>query len=221
MFRFLMLLCTLYRYRHKETFLDYIHSWLDAAQYAAITTAYAMMEEAFRDIKRESGAAYMTHLHAVAVIVTIHCDRRSDTDIITALFHDATEQFRAEWSKAKIQGRGSVLGFSGAEIATRVETLTKPLVSPEFPSPEARDTHYHRSFQHAEASVVVVKLADRIHNILTLFFCPKDKQRRKIAETIQHYQPCAREHRMLDTELWWSVWFARIMITFPRFSRRA
>jgi GTP pyrophosphokinase/guanosine-3',5'-bis(diphosphate) 3'-pyrophosphohydrolase len=145
---------------------------------------------------RASGDPYFAHPIEVAGILT---DYKLDTaTIVTALLHDVIEDTAA--TKADIAER------FGEEVADLVEGVTK-LSKLELLSDHARQAENLRRFILAiskDVRVLLVKLADRLHNMRTLHFIAKPEKRERIArETLDIYAPLARSigmHR-ITTEL--------------------
>jgi GTP pyrophosphokinase/guanosine-3',5'-bis(diphosphate) 3'-pyrophosphohydrolase len=145
---------------------------------------------------RASGDPYFAHPIEVAGILT---DYKLDTAaIVTALLHDVIEDTAA--TKADIAER------FGDEVADLVEGVTK-LSKLELLSDHARQAENLRRFILAiskDVRVLLVKLADRLHNMRTLHFIAKPEKRERIArETLDIYAPLARSigmHR-ITTEL--------------------
>ncbi len=145
---------------------------------------------------RASGDPYFAHPIEVAGILT---DYRLDTaSIVTALLHDVIEDTPVS--------REDIAGLFGAEIAELVEGVTK-LSRLELTAEHTRQAENLRKFILAiskDVRVLMVKLADRLHNMRTLSFIPEQARRERIArETIDIYAPLARSigcHRIC-TEL--------------------
>jgi guanosine-3',5'-bis(diphosphate) 3'-pyrophosphohydrolase len=146
--------------------------------------------------KRASGDPYFAHPIEVAGILT---DYRLDTEtIVTALLHDVIEDTPVT--------RAEIEALFGAEIAELVEGVTK-LSKLELSSEHLRQAENLRKFILAisrDVRVLLVKLADRLHNMRTLHFIKSPAKRERIArETIDIYAPLARSigvHRIC-TEL--------------------
>src|SRR3984957_6147618 len=135
---------------------------------------------------RESGEPYLSHPLEVAHILA---DLRLDvTTLSAALLHDVVEDTKIATS--------AIATRFGAETARLVEGVTK-ISRLELASPEARQSESVRKMLLAMVSdvrVVLVKLADRLHNMRTLGFCPPEKQERIARETLDIYAPIA--HRL-------------------------
>jgi GTP diphosphokinase / guanosine-3',5'-bis(diphosphate) 3'-diphosphatase len=145
---------------------------------------------------RASGDPYFAHPIEVAGILT---DYRLDTaSIVTALLHDVIEDTPVS--------REDIEGLFGAEIAELVEGVTK-LSRLELTAEHTRQAENLRKFILAiskDVRVLMVKLADRLHNMRTLHFIKQPARRERIArETLDIYAPLARSigcHRIC-TEL--------------------
>src|SRR5262252_1821534 len=151
-----------------------------------VRRAYEIATERHRDQLRRSGDPYMTHLLEVAHILA---DMRMDATTLTAaLLHDVVED--TEFPVSRIQER------FGEETARLVEGVTK-IGRLNMLAPEARQAENVRKMLLAmvnDVRVVVVKLADRLHNMRTLNFLPAEKQQRIARETLDIYAPIA--HRL-------------------------
>ncbi len=145
--------------------------------------AYVYAMKAHGDQKRASGDPYFSHPLEVAGILTdLHLD---DATIATALLHDVVED--TDTTLAEIER------LFGAEIAGLVEGLTK-IRRLDLISREAAQAENLRKFLLAvsrDVRVLLVKLADRLHNMRTLGFMPEHKRKRIAEETMDIYAPLA------------------------------
>ncbi|MEJ7800525.1 MAG: bifunctional (p)ppGpp synthetase/guanosine-3',5'-bis(diphosphate) 3'-pyrophosphohydrolase, partial [Ilumatobacter sp.] len=145
-----------------------------------------MAAEAHRSQTRSSGESYINHPLAVAKIVAdIGLD---ETSIVAALLHDAVEDTEIILS--------DVEEHFGSEVAWIVDGVTK-LERIRFDSREAQQAATMRKMLVAMARdlrVLVIKLADRLHNMRTLGGVAPEKQQRVAQETIDIYAPLA--HRL-------------------------
>ena len=184
--------------RHQHATADELTPVLSAyrrhrpkASVALISRAYETACEAHRHQQRSSGESYINHPLAVARIVAeIGLDEIS---LAAALLHDAVED--TEISLADVQA-----GF-GREVATIVDGVTK-LERLQFDSKEAQQAATMRKMLVAMARdlrVLIIQLADRLHNMRTIAAIPSDKQRRIAQETLDIYAPLA--HRLGIQEL--------------------
>jgi GTP pyrophosphokinase/guanosine-3',5'-bis(diphosphate) 3'-pyrophosphohydrolase len=142
---------------------------------------YAMM--AHGEQKRASGDPYFSHpLEVAAILTNLKLD---DATIVAALLHDTIED--TESTRAEIDQ------IFGKEIGALVDGLTK-LKRLELVSREAKQAENLRKLLLAIADdvrVLLVKLADRLHNMRTLEFVPPTSRRRIAEETLDIYAPLA------------------------------
>jgi GTP diphosphokinase / guanosine-3',5'-bis(diphosphate) 3'-diphosphatase len=157
---------------------------------AAITRAYEVSKRAHSRQVRASGEAYITHPLAVAgVVADLGLD---DTTIAAALLHDAVED--TELSLTEVESS------FGETVAMIVDGVTK-LERLQFDSKEAQQAATMRKMLVAIAKdvrVLIIKLADRLHNMRTLAAMPEAKQRRIAQESLDIYAPLAHRLGMQD-----------------------
>ena len=148
-----------------------------------VARAYGVASNAHRSQTRSSGESYINHPLAVAQIVAeIGLD---EVSLAAALLHDAVED--TELSLADVEAE------FGADVAAIVDGVTK-LERIRFDSREAQQAATMRKMLVAMARdlrVLIIKLADRLHNMRTLAAMPADKQRRIAQETLDIYAPLA------------------------------
>ncbi|MBI2056209.1 MAG: bifunctional (p)ppGpp synthetase/guanosine-3',5'-bis(diphosphate) 3'-pyrophosphohydrolase [Candidatus Sungbacteria bacterium] len=179
---------------NRETFfkrIEYFFPSLDP-RYQMITRAYDTSKDAFHGKKREGGERYFEHLRAVALILIDYLRVRDYELLVAALLHDIVEDIMM-WSVARVQRE------FGDRIALLIQWLSKS--SALFDLNGEREHLYHRRFQFAPRDFFLIKLADRWHNLLTLHYCSKAKQRRKIVETKLYYLPYAERELILLHEI--------------------
>ncbi len=152
-----------------------------------ITAAYEVADEAHSGVKRSSGEPYITHPVAVACILLEYC---MDTDTIcAALLHDVVEDtdVKLETLKKKF----------GDDVANLVDGVTKIGQVPLNNTKEEQQAENTRKILIAmskDIRVIIIKLADRLHNMRTIMYRPPEKQRKKALETMNFYAPIA--HRL-------------------------
>jgi GTP pyrophosphokinase len=179
--------------RHTAPPADEIAPLLDAfrqhhpkSKVDRIVAAYELAATAHEGQVRKSGEPYVTHPLAVATIVAdLGLD---DVTVAAALLHDAVEDTGITNEQLEDQ--------FGAEVAAIVDGVTK-LERIEFASREAQQAASMRKMLLAMAQdlrVLVVKLADRLHNMRTLAPMAEHKQTRTAQETLDIYAPLA--HRL-------------------------
>jgi guanosine-3',5'-bis(diphosphate) 3'-pyrophosphohydrolase len=174
---------------------DSRHPGAPEQERALLVEAGRVAEAAHRDQLRQSGEPYITHPVAVATVVAeLGLDARS---VAAALLHDAVEDTGLDLE--------DVSGAFGPEVAAIVDGVTK-LDRLQFDSKEAQQAATVRKMLVAMASdwrVLVIKLADRLHNMRTIAVMPEWKQRRTAQETLDIYAPLA--HRLGIQELKWQL----------------
>jgi GTP pyrophosphokinase len=151
-----------------------------------VRRAYEIASERHHDQFRKSGEPYLSHLLEVAHILA---DMRLDATTLTAaILHDAVED--TEYPVSRIEER------FGAEVAHLVQGVTK-IGRLKMMAPETRQAETVRKMLLAmvtDVRVVLVKLADRLHNMRTLEYLEPAKQLRIARETLDIYAPIA--HRL-------------------------
>ena len=148
-----------------------------------IRRAYAYGDKMHEGQLRHSGESYFTHPVAVAAILTEQ--QLDDATIVTALLHDTIEDTRSTYSEVERQ--------FGAEIAGLVDGVTK-LTNLQLSSSETKQSENFRKLFMAmskDLRVILVKLADRLHNMRTIRAMRPDKQLQKARETMDIYAPLA------------------------------
>ncbi|MEZ5777671.1 MAG: bifunctional (p)ppGpp synthetase/guanosine-3',5'-bis(diphosphate) 3'-pyrophosphohydrolase [Paracoccaceae bacterium] len=132
---------------------------------------------------RQSGEPYFSHPVSVAAILTEQ--RLDDASIITALLHDTIEDTKSTY--------GEITEIFGEEIAELVDGVTK-LTNLQLSSSETKQSENFRKLFMAmskDLRVILVKLADRLHNMRTIKSLPHEKQVRKARETMDIFAPLA------------------------------
>ncbi len=151
-----------------------------------IMAAYQVAKEAHKDQRRRSGEPYISHPVAVAIILV---GLGMDTEtLVAALLHDVVEDTATTGESIEKQ--------FGEDVALMVNGVTK-LGQMPFSTREEQQAENVRKMLLAMAQdvrVIIIKLADRLHNMRTLESMPPQKQRDKSLETMEVYAPLA--HRL-------------------------
>jgi GTP diphosphokinase / guanosine-3',5'-bis(diphosphate) 3'-diphosphatase len=169
-----------------ETLLEEIPKYQPGVDLALLTRAYRFSEARHEGQQRASGEPYLSHPLEVAHLLV---DFKMDVVTITAgLLHDVLED--TPTTKADLERE------FGKEIAELVDGVTK-LSKLAFSSREERQAENFRKMLVAMARdlrVLMIKLADRLHNMRTLQYLPVDRARKIGQETLDIYAPLA--HRL-------------------------
>ncbi len=169
-----------------ETVLRKVQTYRPGEDLTLLRDAYRVCQEKHDGQRRLSGEPYLSH---PLEVVSILADLRMDTVCLAAgMLHDVVED-----TPTSIQGLKEQFG---SEVAHIVEGVTK-ISRIHFLSREDQQAENFRKMLLAmvdDVRVVLVKLADRLHNMRTLEYLPPDKRRRIAHETLEIYAPIA--HRL-------------------------
>ncbi len=171
--------------------VDRVKSYDPKFDSSLLNLAYDFSEKAHGGQRRDSGDSYFSHPLEVADILTDY--RLDGASIVTALLHDTIED--TDTSQAEIKK------IFGDEISQLVDGVTK-LTRIELQSNKAKQAENFRKFVLAtsrDIRVLLVKLADRLHNMRTIQHVDMPERRRRIAqETMDIYAPLAARIGMND-----------------------
>ena len=162
---------------------DELALYLNAQQVTAVADAYLLAANAHKGQKRRTGEDYITHPLAVARIL---CDMRMDHEsIMAAMLHDVLEDTKT--TKAMLTEQ---FGPAVAELVDGVSKLTQIKFENRA---EAQAENFRKMLlaMSRDIRVILVKLADRLHNMRTLGVLPVEKRRRIARETLEIYAPIA------------------------------
>ena len=171
--------------------VERVREYDEGVDESLLARAYDFSLKAHGAQRRESGDPYFSHPLEVAGIIT---DMKLDSaTVVTALLHDTVEDTVATLEQIDKE--------FGAEIARLVDGVTKlsQLETPEESSPQAENFRKLLLAMSNDLRVLLVKLADRLHNMRTLHFVSNPDKRRRIArETMEIYAPLAERIGMQD-----------------------
>ncbi len=160
-----------------------LEEYLEPEQVQAVYRAYLFGAEAHEGQRRLSGEPYIYHPLAVArILAELHLDHES---IVAAILHDVIEDTGAD--------KEQLTELFGAEVAGLVDGVSK-LTHIEFETKAHAQAENFRKMMLAmvqDIRVILIKLADRLHNMRTLGVMRPDKKRRIAKETLEIYVPIA------------------------------
>jgi len=163
--------------------IETLESYMTPEQIEPVARAYEFGAMAHEGQKRMSGEPYISHPVAVAQsLANMHMDSQA---ITAAILHDVIEDTETPISEIEEQ--------FGAEVATLVDGVSK-LDQMEFTSKAEAQAESFRKMMLAmieDIRVILVKLADRLHNMRTMEAMPRRKQARIARETLEIYAPIA------------------------------
>jgi GTP diphosphokinase / guanosine-3',5'-bis(diphosphate) 3'-diphosphatase len=172
-----------------------LEGYADRLDLEMIVRAYEFSSVAHAGQKRRSGEDYVTHVIEVArILADLHLD---SVTIASGLIHDVVED-----TEATID---DVREAFGGEVATVVDGLTK-IAKVQFRTSTEQQVENFRKLllsMAQDARVILVKLADRLHNMRTLDYLAEEKRRRIALETREIYAPLA--HRLGVAHIKWEL----------------
>ena len=180
--------------RYKEL-IEKIKKYNPGCDLALIDKAYAISKKAHDGQLRESGDPYISHPLEVAHILA---DLELDcTAIIAGLLHDTVEDTNCT--------NEDIRENFGEDTAMLVDGVTKLDKIPYTTKEEQQAENLRKMFMAMakDIRVVLIKLADRLHNMHTLKYMPRDKQIEKARETLEIYAPLA--HRLGISKVKWEL----------------
>ncbi|MGB3624601.1 MAG: HD domain-containing protein, partial [Henriciella sp.] len=169
----------------REDLIDAVKAYHPEADAQRLGEAYDFAKEKHGEQLRQSGDPYYSHPVQVALLLSVI--RLDQCTIMAGLLHDTVED--CEVSLDEIEDR------FGHDVAELVDGVTK-LGKLDYKSEKSKQAENFQKFILAtvhDIRVLLVKLADRLHNMRTLHFVPKESSRMRIArETMEIYAPLAR-----------------------------
>lgn len=166
-----------------DTFSERLASYLGPDQVNLVRRAYYYAEQAHDGQRRRSGEPYVTHPLAVAnILADMHMDHQS---LMAAMLHDVIEDTGIAKEALTAQ-----FGETVAELVDGVSKLTQMQFETKAEA-QAENFQKMAMAMARDIRVILVKLADRLHNMRTLDAMPPDKSRRIAKETLEIYAPIA------------------------------
>ncbi|TBU93325.1 bifunctional GTP diphosphokinase/guanosine-3',5'-bis pyrophosphate 3'-pyrophosphohydrolase [Stutzerimonas kirkiae] len=166
-----------------DVLAERLSSYLAADQVNQIRRAYFYAEQAHDGQRRRSGEAYVTHPLAVAnILADMHMDHQS---LMAAMLHDVIED-----TGIPKDALANQFGETVAELVDGVSKLTQMKFETKAEA-QAENFQKMAMAMARDIRVILVKLADRLHNMRTLDAMPHEKSRRIAKETLEIYAPIA------------------------------
>jgi GTP pyrophosphokinase len=172
-----------------------VSAYNPSADLALLRRAYEFAAAAHEGQMRNSGEPFITHpVEACGILAELHLDMET---LVAGLLHDTVEDSKVTVAQVK--------AAFGEEVAALVDGVTK-LGKIKFDSRDEAQSQNLRKMLIAMAKdirVILIKLADRLHNMRTIEFLPPDRQRDKAIETMEIYAPLA--HRLGISQVKWEL----------------
>ena len=189
-----------------EEILDEFRSYFPTGNTEMIARAFQFAREAHKDQLRSSGEEYFVHSFEVAKILTgLHLD---PTTIAAGLLHDVVEDTGVTIDEVRDE--------FGEDIASLVNGVTK-ISELKFKSQEEKQAENFRKMllsMSKDIRVILIKFADRVHNMRTIEYLPEKTQQRIALETRDVYAPLA--HRIGIARIKWELEDLSFKVLFPK-----
>ncbi len=181
--------------KNLDTLLEKIRTYYKSDDLQIVEKAYNYASALHNDQVRHSGEPYFIHpINVAHTIAEMELDLQS---ICAALLHDVVEDTEATHE--------DIVAEFGETIAMLVDGVTKLGKIPTHSQEEQQIENLRKMFfaMAKDVRVILIKLADRLHNIQTLKYVREDKQRRIARETLEVYAPLA--HRLGMSKIKWEL----------------
>ncbi len=203
-------------YSGQETFLSIMEKEYSAGSsaYALIVRAYELVKKEFEGNYRESGEMYLRHLEGTALIVflvlkTLKIDNVAV--IVAALLHDILEDIPL-WTYKRLAQ------VFGQTIADLVKWVTKPNLGVCGGSEILQEKQFKLQLAKAPFLAIVIKLADQLNNLMTLWAKSVSSQRKKIKMAREFYLPLAKANGVLVHEYYIVIARAELLLAVKSMS---
>ena len=167
-----------------EKLINTIREYHPSTDLSMVEKAYKLARDAHKDQKRKSGEPYIIHPLCVAIILAdLELDKET---IVAGLLHDAVEDTWMTYEEVEKE--------FGSEVALLVDGVTKlGQLSYSADKVEVQAENLRKMFlaMAKDIRVILIKLADRLHNMRTLQYMRPEKQQEKARETMDIYAPIA------------------------------
>lgn len=176
-----------------DVLCQHLNSYLAPGQVSAVRAAYFFAAQAHGEQMRRDGTPYITHPLAVAeILAQMHMDHQS---LMAAMLHDVIE----DTGISKIE----LAELFGNEVADLVDGVTKLEKVGHISKAEAQAENLRKMMlaMTRDIRVIIVKLADRLHNMRTLNVLRPDKRKRIAQETLDIYAPLANRLGMHEVRI--------------------
>ncbi len=168
-----------------QKLIEIVQNYHPSSDISEIQKAYDVAKESHGDQRRRSGEPYITHPVEVAIILAeLEMDKET---IIAGLLHDVVEDTETSLDSLKLQ-----FGTEIAELVDGVTKLTQIKYSADKVEVQAENLRKMFLAMAKDIRVIIIKLADRLHNMRTLQYMSREKQKEKARETMDIYSPIAQ-----------------------------
>jgi len=178
--------------------------------YTYIEGAHQFALSEFGDVTRLSGERYIRHLESTAIITFLILEGLGIDDpemIVVALLHDTLED-RKKWTFNRLARR------FGMRVAIHVRWVSKRDLKYFKGNKDLQDKSFQQQLEEAPFLAVIIKLADQLHNLMTLWAREVQSQRRKVQFAKEFYLPLAQKHGVLVNEFHFVIPYAELLLVF-------
>ena len=211
-----MLGALLWLYSGKRNFFAFIEFYYEAGsdEHELILRAFEFIEREFDPIHRQTGEKYIRHLEGTALIAAHLLSRSGTRDaalIAAALLHDTIEDLPG-WTKKRLAKQ------FGKDVANLVQWCTKPTTTRFYGNRVRRDESFAKQLSHAPRRAIIIKIADQLHNLITLWVKEPGRQQEKLLFARHVYARLAQNHEVLPLEFEAALLHAETRFMFASWS---